>query len=349
MKKTLTVNLGGTVFHIDEDAYALLDNYLSNLRQYFRAQSDAQEIVSDIECRISELFLEKINAGQQVITIADVEGVIERMGKPEEFDSINEGATAEECCEERNEKCTYTIDKRLYRNPDDKILGGVFSGLAAYTGWDVTLIRLIATVILVFGYGVLVPIYIVMWIVIPPACTATEKLSMRGEAINIDSIGKTVTDGFEKTVNGVNDFVNSGKPRTWIQKVADSFVGIVGIILKVVLIILAVVFSPILFVLAIVLIALLVGGISMLFGGGSMLMSYLTLPHWLPMALVTPPLSIWFSLAIMLTVTIPVAGIVYAILQNLFNWSPLKCGVKWTFFLLWLVGFVGMISCFCLI
>ena len=85
MKKTLTVNLGGTVFHIDEDAYRLLDNYLCNLRLHFRKQEGAEEIVNDIENRISELFAEKLSAGSQVITIADVEEVIARMGKPEDF------------------------------------------------------------------------------------------------------------------------------------------------------------------------------------------------------------------------------------------------------------------------
>ena len=84
MKKTLTVNLGGTVFNIDDDAYRLLDNYLSNLKIHFRKEAGADEIVDDIERRISELFAEKLSAGSQVITIADVEEVIARMGKPEE-------------------------------------------------------------------------------------------------------------------------------------------------------------------------------------------------------------------------------------------------------------------------
>ena len=85
MKKTLTVNLGGTVFNIDDDAYRLLDNYLSNLKMHFRKEAGADEIVDDIERRISELFAEKLSAGSQVITIADVEEVIARMGKPEDI------------------------------------------------------------------------------------------------------------------------------------------------------------------------------------------------------------------------------------------------------------------------
>ena len=86
MKKTLTVNLGGTVFNIDDDAYRLLDNYLSNLKMHFRKEVGADEIVDDIERRISELFAEKLSAGSQVITIADVEEVIARMGKPEDME-----------------------------------------------------------------------------------------------------------------------------------------------------------------------------------------------------------------------------------------------------------------------
>ena len=88
MKKTLTVNLGGTVFNIDDDAYRLLDNYLSNLKIHFRKEAGADEIVDDIERRISELFAEKLSAGSQVITIADVEEVIARMGKPEDMEAL---------------------------------------------------------------------------------------------------------------------------------------------------------------------------------------------------------------------------------------------------------------------
>ena len=97
MKKTLTVNLGGTVFNIDDDAYRLLDNYLSNLKIHFRKEAGADEIVDDIERRISELFAEKLSAGSQVITIADVEEVIARMGKPEDMETEGESRPASSC------------------------------------------------------------------------------------------------------------------------------------------------------------------------------------------------------------------------------------------------------------
>ena len=138
MKKTLTVNLGGTVFHIDEDAYRLLDNYLCNLKLHFRRQAGADEIVNDIELRISELFSEKLTAGSQVITIADVEEVINRIGKPEEMETgteenaasgntkgtSGEGYGSGSWNSDTNSSYTSTR-RRLYRNPDDKMLGGV--------------------------------------------------------------------------------------------------------------------------------------------------------------------------------------------------------------------------------
>ena len=91
MKKTLTVNLGGTVYHIDEDAYKLLDTYLSNLRIHFCREEGAEEIVHDMELRISELFTDRLRDGKQVITIEDVEEIIAQMGKPEDLGDEADG------------------------------------------------------------------------------------------------------------------------------------------------------------------------------------------------------------------------------------------------------------------
>ena len=212
MKKTLTVNLGGTVFNIDDDAYCLLDNYLMNLKQHFSKSEGADEIVDDIERRISELFSEKVDAGLQVITLADVEEVISRMGKPEEMDNEDDGNRQESgndgygpgawSREEEPQK----VRRRLFRNPDDKMLGGLCGGLAAYLGWDVTLIRLVLFITMIFGCGALIPIYIICWLIVPEARTAAEKLSMYGEAVTVENIGKTVTGGFEKVTDGVRHF-----------------------------------------------------------------------------------------------------------------------------------------------
>ena len=103
MKKTLTINLGGIVYHIDDDAYRLLDNYLSNLKHYFRKQEGAEEIVNDIEMRIAELFAEKVTEGKQVITVSDVEEIIARVGKPEDFGIADEDMDSQK----RTEQTSY--------------------------------------------------------------------------------------------------------------------------------------------------------------------------------------------------------------------------------------------------
>ena len=334
MKKTLTVNLGGTVFHIDEDAYRLLDNYLSNLKIHFRKEAGADEIIDDIERRISELFAEKLTAGSQVITITDVEEVIARMGKPEDMEAENDSEPSV------GNATRTTIHRRLYRNPDDKLLGGVISGMAAYLGWDVTLLRLLLLVVLICGVGTLIPV----WLVIPEARTAAEKLSMRGEAVTVENIGKTVTDGFEKVANGVNDYMKSDKPRTFLQKLGDALVMVAGWFFKICLVIFAIICSPLLFVFGVVFVALLFAAVMVAIGGGAALISmFPTFDVILP----TSPLSaIVMYIAGILLVGIPLVSLVWAIFSQIFKWQPMASGLKWTLVILWMVSAAVFGICF---
>ena len=338
MKKTLTVNLGGTVFHIDEDAYRLLDNYLSNLKIHFRKEAGADEIIDDIERRISELFAEKLTAGSQVITITDVEEVIARMGKPEDMEAESDSEPSV------GNATRTTIHRRLYRNPDDKLLGGVISGMAAYLGWDVTLLRLLLLVVLICGVGTLIPVYIVCWLVIPEARTAAEKLSMRGEAVTVENIGKTVTDGFEKVANGVNDYMKSDKPRTFLQKLGDALVMVAGWFFNICLVIFAIICSPLLFVFGVVFVALLFAAVMVAIGGGAALISmFPTFDVILP----TSPLSaIVMYIAGILLVGIPLVSLVWAIFSQIFKWQPMASGLKWTLVILWIVSAAVFGICF---
>ena len=338
MKKTLTVNLGGTVFHIDEDAYRLLDNYLSNLKIHFRKEAGADEIIDDIERRISELFAEKLTAGSQVITITDVEEVIARMGKPEDMEAESDSEPSV------GNATRTTIHRRLYRNPDDKLLGGVISGMAAYLGWDVTLLRLLLLVVLICGVGTLIPVYIVCWLVIPEARTAAEKLSMRGEAVTVENIGKTVTDGFEKVANGVNDYMKSDKPRTFLQKLGDALVMVAGWFFKICLVIFAIICSPLLFVFGVVFVALLFAAVMVAIGGGAALIAmFPTFDVIWP----TSPLSaIVMYIAGILLVGIPLVSLVWAIFSQIFKWQPMASGLKWTLVILWIVSAAVFGICF---
>ena len=255
MKKTLTVNLGGTVYHIDDDAYNLLDNYLNNLRYHFRKEEGADEIVRDMETRIAELFDEYIRTGLQVITVEQVEAVIARMGNPEDLNTDDD----EEKKETEQHAYSNGPARRLFRNPDDRVLGGVLSGLSAYFGWDVTLIRIGALVLGCFGHGLILA-YLIAWIIIPLAKTATEKLQMRGEPINMENIGRTVTEGFDK----VNDYVHSEKPRSFLRQLGNAIVKIAGFIIKFILVLLAICLTPVLLAGLVALFALLMAATGML-------------------------------------------------------------------------------------
>lgn len=350
MKKTLTVNLGGTVYHIDEDAYLLLDNYLANLKLHFHKEEGADEIVKDIELRISELFSERTANGYQVVTIDYVEEVISRMGKPEELSGGEDAVDQDDCTKQKSSQSsadsghTEQVKHRLYRNPNDKILGGVAGGLAAYMGWDTTWVRIVLILLLFVPYFSVILIYIVCWILIPLATTAAEKLSMKGENITVENIGKTVTDGFEKVAGGVNSYIHSGKPRSALQKFGDVFVQVIGAILKVMMIIIAIVLSPALFVLVIVFIALIFGAFGMLTVGPGILIQHLNPAiNWaeigtLPMAL--------FGISGVLLVGIPLVSLVYMAFRSIFHWKPMANGWKWVLLLVWIFALAGIIG-FC--
>lgn len=342
MKKTLTVNLGGIVFHIDEDAYRLLDNYLCNLRIHFRKQQGAEEIVNDIELRICELFTEKVSGGAQVITITCVEEVIARMGEPADFDGTGEEQTSNRnrssTSKSTNESRSSSFRHRLFRDADNKVLGGIASGVSAYFDWDVTLVRILFIALLFVPYCPMLVLYIIAWIIIPEARTAAEKLSMRGKAVTIENIGKTVTDGFEKVAHGVNDYVNSGKPRTFFQQLGDLLVRVAGFVLKACLVVFAIICSPVVFVLLLLFVVLVFAAISLAIGGGAFLYQLLPLAECSPLSSVSPMLSVFGSMAGIALIAIPLLSIAYSVFRQLFNWSPLSLGVKWTFLVLWLLS-----------
>lgn len=189
MKKTVQVNLSGQVFTLDEDAYELLSSYLFNIGKLYERSPGKEEILSDIEVRIVELFLQRLSDARQVITILDVEAVIEIMGRPEQFEQEEfEGPETN-----TDYGSTHFRSKRLYRDPEHPVIGGVCGGIGYYFGVDPLWFRLaFAVAVVFFGTGIL--LYILLWIIIPEAKTASEKLSMRGEPVNISSIGKTIEE-----------------------------------------------------------------------------------------------------------------------------------------------------------
>ncbi|MFA9392871.1 MAG: PspC domain-containing protein [Prolixibacteraceae bacterium] len=195
MKKTLTINISGTVFHIDEDAYEKLKNYLSKISQHFRNEDGGHEIINDIESRIAELFASKSSNTQEVINSAMVDQIIEVMGLPEEFAEIDQEFNTGQ---DRRFYESKRINKRLYRDPDSRVIGGVCSGLAHYLKMDKALVRILVFILILVTSGAVLLAYLILWVAVPKARTTSQKLEMRGEDINIDSIGKTVKEEFSE-------------------------------------------------------------------------------------------------------------------------------------------------------
>lgn len=333
MKKTFNINLGGIVFHIDEDAYDLLDKYLSNLRIHFSKEEGAEEIVHDMELRISELFSERLNEKNQVITLKDVEEIIAQMGKPEEFSEDTTQDTSEYIKEEKG-------PKRLFRDPDNKVIGGVCSGIAAYLGWDVTAVRIIfialALPFILNGSLILngvVIAYIIAWIIIPEANTATEKLSMKGMKVNVENIGKTVTDGFEK----VNDYVKSDKPRSILHKIGEAIVSVVGFLVKAVLVIAAICFTPVLFILLVVCFSLLMAAIGVIGSLPAFFYHAMPVVDWSVVTSSPVPTTL-LAVSGILVIGIPIVGFIHFLMSTFGGWKAMPFAARMTLLVLWLIA-----------
>lgn len=277
MKKNISINISGIIFHVEEDGYELLKNYLESISLYFSTYEDSKEITDDIESRIAEIFLSKLSNTKQVVTKEDVVSVMATMGSVEDF-AAAEGALEEnepvyhksyeqeQTWTDSNKKLyrdtrrkviggvaagiaqyfntdplwirliiialffadifasmgtivlvTYIVMwvvvpgspslpedekiKKLYRNPDDKVIGGVCGGIAAYFGADATLIRLIFVLsVLFFGTGIL--IYIILWIITPQANTLTEKMQMKGEPVTLSNIESSIKKNLNLNQDG---------------------------------------------------------------------------------------------------------------------------------------------------
>ena len=189
MNKTVTVNIGGIVFHIDENAYERFKQYLESIRVHFTGSDGRDEIMQDIESRIAEMFQDRIKDQKQVITLSDVEEVTAIMGKPEQFGD-------EESKEKEIDSTEIKVKRRLFRNSDDKLLGGVCSGISEYFNIDPVWIRLaFAAAFFLGGSGFL--LYLILWMVIPKAVTTADKLQMKGEPVTISNIEKNVQEELE--------------------------------------------------------------------------------------------------------------------------------------------------------
>lgn len=202
MNKILNINLGGYALTIDDDAFDYLNAYLESIRRRFSESEGRDEIMHDIESRLGEIISTSMG-NRTIVMLPDVEAAIEVMGKPEDFggepvDKPGAGASG---------KKTFRPGKKMFRDEEDAVIGGVCSGLTAYFGMQEPIwMRLIFVLLALVSFGFWVPAYLLLWILVPPARTAAERLAMRGETANVENIAREIEQGFDRISKKVNEF-----------------------------------------------------------------------------------------------------------------------------------------------
>jgi phage shock protein PspC (stress-responsive transcriptional regulator) len=283
MNKTISINLGGFFFHIDEDAYQKLSRYFDAVKRSL-APDGRDEIMKDIESRIAELFQERIKNDKQVVGLTEIEEVISIMGQPEDY-KIDDEKTSYQSSSSSSTNFYYP-SKRLYRDKENGMLGGVMAGLGHYLGIDTLWLR-IFMVILFFGFGTGLFVYIVLWILVPEAITTTQKLEMKGQPITISNIEKKVKEGFDDITSKISSIdhekiTNSAK--TGASKIGSSIEEVITTIFKVFAKIIG---SFILFFSAIALLGIIITSIIMIFSS-TMPENYILNHIQTPIGLETP-------------------------------------------------------------
>lgn len=261
MNKTTSINLGGYFFHIDEDAFRKLSNYFDAVRRSL-SPDGREEIIKDIESRISEIFTEKLGTTKQVVGIKEVDDVIAIMGQPEDYKIEDEVPNTNY---NANYNKTNTTSKKLYRDRENSLLGGVASGVGHYFSIDPLWVRILFVISPWITFGTSVVIYIILWILIPEATTTSQKLEMKGEPINISNIEKKVKEGFSEISDKISNLDHdkiAANAKYGAEKVGSTLSDIITSIFKVISKIIG---AFIVFFSSMSLLSVVIGGIAMMF------------------------------------------------------------------------------------
>lgn len=228
MKQTLTINLNGIAFHIDQDAYQKLNDYLTQVRAHLNINDDKDEIIADIEARIGEVFTEKLRQKrQEVVNMEMVQEIIDMLGQPTDY--------SDDTTEEQPEAENIKHKKRFYRDEENGMIGGVAAGLAAYLNWDVVWIRLgmalFCGLLLFFSFQVWpIFIYLLVWLIAPAAKSTAQRLEMRGEKVTIDNIASQVEKNTEENKTAKTISKVAGVIAKIIFFCIIGFFGLIGLI-----------------------------------------------------------------------------------------------------------------------
>ncbi len=347
MKKTFNINVAGFPFTIDDDAYTLLSDYLDTIEHAFSRIEDSDELVNDIENRVAELLIECTSTGSTIVTAKDVEEVIRRVGQPEEMveedDSLNISLDKGTVSVEENIKETVTpppyipplppIKKRLFRDPQNAILGGVCSGLAHYFNADPSTVRLITVLLTIVSVSTMGIAYLILWIAYPEAKTPYERLQMMGEQPTFENIGKTVTDSFKEEASQ-----GQTMPPVKSHSFGDALANFFGICAKVLVILGLIVAIPILIAMATVLIGLVFALIA--FGTGMEVPWFgNTIPEWYVEVGHLPFWGIICGIGCIIVIGIPLYLLIRMGLKK--NKIPMSKTSKCSLLIIWIIGLVA--------
>jgi len=195
MNKTIIININGIVFHIEEDAYEVLRSYMTEVKRHFAYSSDNEEIVQDIENRLAEMFTERLTEqSKQVIVQQDVLDITARMGNVNDFDVE---------IDDQNFDGTRTAHRTLFRDPEDRMVGGVCSGLGHYFDMEAKWVRLI-TVLATILWGTGLIVYLILWMVTPRAKTRADRMAMKGEPINLQNFKRNLDEEVDALKQNLN-------------------------------------------------------------------------------------------------------------------------------------------------
>lgn len=223
MNKTIIININGIIFHIEEDAYDILKNYMTGIKKHFAGSDDSLEITTDIENRIAEMFSDLLKReGKQVIVTPDVTAIILQMGTIEDFstEATDASFTAD--------FSDHSTERRLFRDPEDHLIGGVAAGIANYFDVEAVWVRL-AFALALFGAGSGFLIYIVLWMIVPRANTRAEKMAMKGEKIDLQGFKKSFDEELKNVRQSLSNANREAKP--FLYQIRD-FVGEFFLLLK---------------------------------------------------------------------------------------------------------------------
>ena len=346
MKNVVKISISGLAFTLEEDGYMLLDKYLSQLRKYYNKQKNGVEVVEGIEERIAELLRERMGTSEEVVSKELVQEVMAIMGKPEDIEGENIGEDEREYF--RSTGYGVKPKRRLYRNVDDRILGGVCSGLAAYCNLEPLLFRIIFVLLTIFSSwtlfrfhyhsfnfsfgGWVVLTYIVLWIVIPAAKTVAQKCEMRGERPDFSGIQDRVKRGvenFEREVRSVGQRVsrtvegNRGEFAHGLGRVIEFCVGVLLLMIAI----------PVLISLP----------ISMVF---SLSWFHGILPKGIDSLVAFHGSFLWIQILLALVILLPFVGMLYGGIRLIFNLKQQRIRPGFIIFVGWLISLMALLVLF---